>query len=126
MANNKPNAQVVAALAGVLVGTLIGVGTLQYAQLVASKGADPNDAAESTIHNDRFVREIPVLRDINREVENPTMVPPRRAENAEVTNEHAAAPAELQKDECSGISFGSRRWVKCWFNDLYELNEMPR
>lgn len=38
---------VVIALASVLVGALAGIGTLQYAQIIAFGGMDPNTANES-------------------------------------------------------------------------------
>lgn len=44
---NRDNHLVVTALAGLVMGALLGAGTVQYAQVVAFGGVDPNAAATS-------------------------------------------------------------------------------
>ncbi|MDD5026220.1 MAG: hypothetical protein PHH13_02465 [Candidatus Peribacteraceae bacterium] len=117
---NRDNHLVVTALAGLIMGALLGAGTVQYAQVVAFSGVNPNTAATSdsaraglSTRQRSYIDEYPLV--------------PRYVNGTTQTTEqsHAAAwegvPAHCQ--ELTG-----RRLINCWasWQDgiLYKANEM--
>ena len=110
---NKHNV-VVASLVGVIIGALIGAGTMQYAQLVAFKGADPNvmKNAVNVRSADGVVRErsnagvfqVPGKELTEREARL------RRAKNA---GHSAPLNSEDENKGCDRFAFGSARYAKC-------------
>ncbi|HCI03923.1 MAG: hypothetical protein QF755_00285 [Candidatus Peribacteraceae bacterium] len=110
---NKHNV-VVASLVGVIIGALIGAGTMQYAQLVAFKGADPNFMKDSVNvrsadgifreRSDAGVFQVPGKEISEREARL------RRAANA---GHSAPLNLEDENEGCNRFTFGSPRYAKC-------------
>jgi len=110
---NKHNV-VVASLVGVIIGALIGASTMQYAQLVAFKGTDPNFMKDSVNvratngvvreRSDAGTYNMPGKRLSERDARL------RRAKDA---GHSAPLNSKTENEGCNRFAFGSARYSKC-------------